>query len=163
MKFKSLFIIVLFISACGTKNVSEEGSASDSTAANVDSTKIKMSSKIVLVSKFKVVDTFPIVIDSTFITGVDQNDSLSASQVKLLSVKWFEHEISLQYSYEIKTFYEIDSIKNSGGYAKYVESLDVGTESSNVFAVANVKVDEKTNILIWHQRICYNYLRRKFF
>lgn len=151
MNSKITIILMLFISACGSKNSSEDGNATDSTVANVDSTKIEMSTEMnALVSKFKVVDAFPINIDSVFINGVSLSDSIRTNEVKLITTTWFKNEISLQQSYEIKTFFEIDSIKKSGNYAKYVDGLDIGMiKSSNVYSVANFKIDEKTMILIW--------------
>lgn len=146
-----LFLSVLLLAAaCGSNKSEDETSSTDSTVIKTDSLAGFSEELKAMLPKFKSSIETPYAIDSTFIAQVDQYDSLDSKDVTLLAAKWFEHSISSENSYDLETFYKIDSIKAAGKYAKYVEKLDIGmTKSSNVYAVNQIQLDDKTMILVW--------------
>ena len=47
-------------------------------------------------------------------------------------------------------FYKIDSIKATGHYAKWCETLDIGmTKFANAYAICKLKIDSNTLALVW--------------
>ncbi|HXB12335.1 MAG TPA: hypothetical protein VNZ45_10135, partial [Bacteroidia bacterium] len=104
-----------------------------------------------LFSHFKEDNSFPVNVDSTYMTTVKKGDSLGSKDVMMFVKQWFKDDsLGFVFDDEIKTFYTIDSIKANGAYKAWHEKLDIGmTRLSNIYALKRIKLDDTTTILLW--------------
>jgi len=105
-----------------------------------------------LSAHFKTQNELPFSVDTTLLFRIVNCDSLGTNEVRQLNKNWFQHDL-LSYSgtaYDVSTFYKIDSIKASGTYAAWADSLEPGnTKSSNAYAICKIEADSNTTLLIW--------------
>jgi hypothetical protein len=151
MKLKFVLPVLMLAASCGSNATKNEETVADTTTLINDSLAIELSPEIKdLANRFQFHDAPQLIADSAFIEGIEKSDSLDSKHVKLLAAKWFDHPISNENSYDIESFYKIDSIKQAGKYAEYVRNLDIGMmKNSMVYAVAQFKISEKITLLIW--------------
>jgi hypothetical protein len=76
-------------------------------------------------------------------------DSLGTNEVRQLN-KSLAAKDSSSVDYVFKEFYQIDSIKASGNYASWCDSLQPGmTKGSNACAIGKILVNDKMQLLVW--------------
>jgi hypothetical protein len=103
-----------------------------------------------LLTHFKDNNNFPVVIDSAKVAGSNKGDSLGTNEVKLLAKKWVGDSLQQMIKYVLRDFYFIDSIKASGTFAKWAQSLDIGmTKLANAYALQKIKLNDSTTVLLW--------------
>ncbi len=149
--FKILSLVVL-IASCGnnkkTKNIIVDNEhKTDSVVFKNPPLDLAIQKMLPL---FDETNDLPFLADSSIINHLKKYDSISTNEVKLLSLKKIKHSLSDESNYQLKTFLFIDSIKRAGGYAAYIENLDIGmTKFANAYAIKRVNLDIYTMALIW--------------
>jgi hypothetical protein len=94
--------------------------------------------------------TLPFTADTALLYHLIKYDSLGTKEVQALAKQWFKHDLVSVVNYEFTDFYKIDSIKATGHYAKWCETLDIGmTKFANAYAVCKLKIDSTTYALVW--------------
>ncbi len=92
----------------------------------------------------------PIRIDTLFIQTLDTNKRITYQQVRQLGVNFLKGELGDGLVYDINEFAQIDSLKQSGGYKKYLEKLDIGmTKTCIAYKVALINLPENNKLFIW--------------
>jgi len=140
-----LFIAILFLlSSCKgpeAEKVFAEGAAKDSIPATLPPG---------LVNLFKTQNALPFLADTTLLYNIENCDSLGTNEVKILAGKWFRHALAGGAEYDLSDFYRIDSIKASGNYAAWSDSLEPGNvKSSNAYAICKLDADSGNSMLVW--------------
>lgn len=103
-----------------------------------------------LSDKFKTGRTLPFKADTALFFHLEGGDSLTGTDVRALAGSWFKHDLVSNVQYEFAEFYKIDSLKATGGYPSYVDSLDIGqTKDSKAYAVCRLAYDSVTTLLVW--------------
>lgn len=75
---------------------------------------------------------------------------MTGTDVRALAASWYKHDLVSNVPYGLAEFYKIDSLKVSGGYPAYVDSLDIGqTKDSKAYAVCRLAYDSVTTLLVW--------------
>jgi hypothetical protein len=94
--------------------------------------------------------SLPLTADTTLLFQFRNMDSLGHPQVKALSALVHKHALMEGCDWGIKEFCMIDSIKESGSYSKWCDSLDIGmTKSANAYALGRSRIDSSTSLLFW--------------
>ena len=94
--------------------------------------------------------TLPFTVDTALLFKIEKGDSLGGFEVSTLAANCFKHDLVSGLDYDLKTFYHIDSLKESGKYAQYCDSLDIGmTKVSTAHALKETHLDANTLLLIW--------------
>ncbi len=126
------------------------------TESKEDSIKTGDSVTKVLATVIPVLDFFnkkcplPFAVDTTLLFHLENFDSLGTNEVKALTGNWFKHDLVAGASYDIETFYKIDSVKAVGKYKEYCDSLQIGnTKYANAYAICKLQADTNTAILVW--------------
>ena len=131
--------------------------SSDKTPTNKPAVVEKLSPEMEkLLSHFKENNSFPVNIDSAYMTTVKKGDSLGSKDVMMFVKQWFKDD-SLGFVFDdaIKTFYTIDSVKAKGAYSEWHKKLDIGmTRASNIYALQKIKLNDSTTLLLW--ALCYS-------
>lgn len=92
----------------------------------------------------------PIRIDTLFIQTLDTNKRITYQQVRQLGINFLKGELGDGMVYDINEFAQIDSLKQSGGYKKYLEKLDIGmTKTCIAYKVALINLPENNKLFIW--------------
>ncbi|HXB40475.1 MAG TPA: hypothetical protein VNZ49_08030 [Bacteroidia bacterium] len=138
----------LFFSAC---NSPKENKMTDAQLKATDLLAKNAEKVITLCNKFKTKNVFPYEADTTFLYKEEKNsDSLGTNEIKQLDVNWFKHDLIGGTEYDMKQFYIIDSVKTTGTYASWCDSLQPGnTKRSNAYAVCKLLPDSFATILVW--------------
>ncbi len=103
---------------------------------------------------FKTENTLPFSADTTLLYAIENCDSLGTREVRQLDKEWFRLDPTADRNYDLEQFYKIDSIKASGTYASWCDSLEPGnTKSANAYAICKLKADDKTKILVWGLKV----------
>ncbi|MEO9533459.1 MAG: hypothetical protein ABJG68_00560 [Crocinitomicaceae bacterium] len=97
----------------------------------------------------------PLKIDSTFlekyaITGDDAEYNLTYQEAQHLGFSFPDGNLSNSQKWQIQTFVNMDSLKQSNKLEDYLSSLDIGQAryaTANMFG--KVKVSDQTTILLW--------------
>lgn len=149
MKFSKLAFTLVSASFLFSCTNSEHGSGE---AVLKDSSTIAQVSP--LLDLFKTENSLPFSADTTLFYTIENCDSLGTREVKQLDKEWFMPDPTAERDYDLEQFYKIDSIKASGTYASWCDSLEPGnTKSANAYAICKLKADEKTNILVWGLKV----------
>ncbi len=152
LKIKSFFSVCalgvfVFFTGCG--NPTKENSASEKNDSLVINDKQLEKS----VGLFKET-TFPFVVDSVLLSQIEKGDSLGTFEIKTLTATCFKHDLISGLAYDLKGFFEIDSIKSAGKYKEYCDSLDIGmTKVSTAHALSEIHLDANTLLLFWGTNI----------
>lgn len=152
-------IIIMFIFGCGTKenkafitkSKSEEG---------LDSTITHVSDKIESVPKNPIVDSLlnyflvsaqlPISISSETIDSLNLKMNLNAHEIKKMSSKFIENDLSKKSKYYIERFCKIDFMKDKGSYKSWKNQTEVGEIiNAEAYAIYKIKTDENSCLLFW--------------
>jgi len=134
--------VVLLIS-CGSEENKELKTSADSVAANTANANV-------LEKWFRQSGDLPFTADSLLFSSVKTMDSLGSAEVKILAADPVKHELSGHLDYELQEFYSIDSVKATGTYLKWSETLEIGmTKFANAYAIKKVKLNDSTGILFW--------------
>jgi hypothetical protein len=138
----------LFFSAC---NSPKENKMTDVQLKANDSLTKNTKKIVALCGKFKIQNSFPYKTDTTFLYKEEKSsDSLGTNEIKQLDINWFKHDLSDGVEYGLKQFYIIDSVKATGTYANWCDSLQPGnTKRSNAYAVCKLRPDSFTTVLVW--------------
>jgi hypothetical protein len=105
-----------------------------------------------IVNFFTHANSLPLQIDSSYFDQISDNDLkvLKTKQVKELTSVLNRHEAFDQMNWELKSFYELDSIKDAGTYEAYKENIDLAmTMYSDAYAYDKIQFDKETIGLIW--------------
>lgn len=138
-RFSSLFL--LLASAC-SEPAKNAAAVTGQKPANVQ--------REALLGKVKKSNTLPFVADTALFFHLEDTDSLPSADVRVLAANWFKHDLVSNVPYALAEFYKIDSLKVSGGYKAYVDSLDIGqTRDSKAYVVGRLVPDPVTSILVW--------------
>ncbi|MBL7919678.1 MAG: hypothetical protein JNJ40_05155 [Bacteroidia bacterium] len=139
-----LFSVLLFVS-CGNK----EQTITDTTV-KTDSSVVENTSSFVFNNKdFKEL-SLPLNIDTTFIQKVDTNNRITYQQIRQLGVNFVKGELGEGLVYDINEFAQIDSLKQSGGYKAYLETLDIGmTKTCIAYKVSLINLPNSNKLFIW--------------
>ena len=150
-----LIFFLVFSFSCQEQKTDIKETDSDTTALIEktvlhDETLTNKSDLGIIISKFTEGGAPPLIIDTAFIHKSQTKDTLTAKQLKLLTAKMLDHSLTSMSNWELEKFYQIDSIKVAGKYNEYCSSLDLGMmKYSNVYPMRQIKLDEKTTVLIW--------------
>jgi|GEM_PF-3033884 len=102
-----------------------------------------------LLASFNKEEMLPYKMDTGWLAALSGQEIMS-DKVKLLAKHWFGHELSISIPYQLRDFYKIDSVRASGNYVAWQQTLEPGsTISSTAYAVSKIKLDEKTWALVW--------------
>jgi len=136
--------VLYFLSSCNTPEAEKKayGSvAKDTVAAALPAA---------LANLFKTQNTLPFLADTTLFYHIESCDSLGTNEVKILAAKPFNHALAGGSGYDLADFYRIDSIKASGNYAAWSDSLEPGNvKSSNGYAICKLDADSGNSVLVW--------------
>jgi hypothetical protein len=92
----------------------------------------------------------PIRLDTLFVQTVDTNKRITYQQIRQLGVNFLEGELGDGMVYDINEFAQIDSLKQSGGYKKYLEKLDIGmTKTCIAYKVCLLNLPKNNKLFIW--------------
>lgn len=92
----------------------------------------------------------PIRLDTLFVQTVDTNKRISYQQIRQLGVNFLKGELGDGMVYDINEFAQIDSLKQSGGYKKYLENIDIGmTKTCIAYKVALINLPNSNKLFIW--------------
>ncbi len=142
----SVFCAIVFLTACS--NAIKENSNSEKKDSLVINDKQLEKS----VGLFKET-TLPFTVDTALLFRIEKCDSLGGFEIKTLAANCFKHDLIGGLEYDLKTFYQIDSIKAAGKYKQYCDSLDIGmTKISTARAINEIQLDPNTLILVWGLR-----------
>lgn len=147
MKINQLILLttIITLASCNGPHKTDAGPT-----AGADSTLLPGEMDAHLLQKFKTTSTLPFTADTTFMFHMDKGDSLGTNEMKQLDGHWAVHDPWSEQDYILKEFYRIDSIKASGTYANWCDSLQPGmTKSSNAYAISRLVVNNTTQLLIW--------------
>ena len=143
--------MLLAVVSCDNKEADKKNNQKDTTDTLGDKAIYEDN---VLVSVFTEYNKLPYNADSAFITKVSEDEkfqSLSSAEVEMLFKSYKEMNITMGAEYDISNFFKIDSLKTSGKYEEYVESLDIGMMKESVARAAHrIKIDENTELLTWY-------------
>jgi hypothetical protein len=141
--FCSIFALSLLISSCNSPATKTDGETDKDTTAK----------PLPLASLFRSTLPLPLVIDSIFLMKQEFGDSIGTNEMKQLAANLLRPDESGGLEYELSDFYKIDSIKASGTYAAWCETLDIGmTKFSSAEALGKVKLNDNTDLLVWTLR-----------
>lgn len=136
--------VLYFLSSCNTPEAekkADENVAKDSVAIVLPAG---------LANLFKTHNTLPFLADTTLLYTIENCDSLGTNEVKFLAAKPFSHALAGGSGYDLADFYRIDSIKASGNYAAWSDSLEPGNvKSSNGYAICKLDADSGNSVLVW--------------
>ena len=149
-----LVVAMLFLFGCGGNPEDQITSQKDSVTVDnaVDST-LNSVIDLGLLRRFTFSADLPFESDSLYFENLmlEHDSVLSKADVMYLTYGFLETEISNAASYKLLNFYEIDSIKLSGGYDEYVENLDLGMmKESDAYIDRKIKLDDSTTLLVWY-------------
>lgn len=158
MKNLFAFISVSFLLASCSSDSKHE--TTGHLPASDSSSNVTMTSPLLdkVIAKFRTKSTLPFLGDTTLLfkfNGAGYGapvtfDSLGSGEVHILDTNWFRKSAIAYNSYDIRNFYTIDSIKATGTYQKWCDSLDVGmTKFANAYALFRIDKDAETTLLIW--------------
>jgi len=103
-----------------------------------------------LLVHFKDNNSFPILIDTTYMNKVAKNDSLGTSMLQLLAKEWVKDSLTMDSSNVLKDFYTIDSVKAKHVFEKWADKLDIGmTKFSNAYGLFKTTLTDGTTLLVW--------------
>jgi hypothetical protein len=148
---KKLILNLLIISlqglcftSCSNAGKNKEQTDNDSTSMNADPEVQK------LVSLFKTELPLPFIVDSAFLVKEHYGDSIGGKEMKLLASNVMKHDQLGSLEYDLPDFYNIDSIKATGTYTAWCETLDIAmTKFSKAEAVGKIKYTDETDLLVW--------------
>lgn len=132
----------LFFASCGTpKNETENnGSSGEDSVAKLPP----------VAAHFKTEKTLPCMVDTTLLLHVSTYDSLGTKEIKELTAHCSKLSIARGMEYDLAEFYKIDSVKTTGTYASWCDSLTIGnTKYSNAYALSKTRADANTTLLLW--------------
>ena len=152
MKSTMGYITILFLLlACGTWPGVQTG------LVNVDGTPDAESNGTIskmldpnLLAKFGNTAELPFKSDSVYFDNLTTQSysALTSIEVKQLMPEFLEADFSSQALWDLRNFYQIDSLKNIGEYENYVETLEIGMmKESDAYVDQKIVVDEKTTLL----------------
>lgn len=150
----AIFSTTLFV-ACGGGETNEKETKTDSTATTVDTVSADTIYTInpeleKFIGLFKDTSVFPFKIDSAYISTIHSDDTLIGTHVKVLMAKMSEHNLTSESSWDLETFFKIDSLKANKKYGEYVESLDIGMmKHSQIYPGHKLKLNPTTFLLTW--------------
>lgn len=137
-----LIVSVSILSSCNSGQENHEAKSADSSAV-VNQSLNKLS------GFFKKELPLPFFADSAFLAQHNFGDSLSSSEIRMLTENSFKSTEDNGMDYELREFYKIDSVKATGTYKKWCEKLDIGmTKYSNAYAIGKINVNG-TSCLVW--------------
>lgn len=146
MKINQLFIVLclsLVLGSCENGKEKVAGPTTDSTGGSHGSGPVSF-------AKFKNINSLPFVADTALMFRLDTYDSLGTSEVRQLDKNWAVNDSSLGEEYIMREFYMIDSVKASGNYAAWCDSLQPGmTKSSRACAIGRMAIDGGYQLLVW--------------
>jgi len=151
-KTTAVVLLLLLFLAC---NTSHKENATERRPGYTDSVKSAKAQAIdpkiqSLLTHFKEVAKFPVIVDSAFIANIDKHDSLGANEVETLAKEWFYDSLVFDSRDEVKTFYTIDSVKAKHTFAAWADKLDVGSiEYANAYGLEKVLLNDSTSLLVW--------------
>lgn len=92
----------------------------------------------------------PIWLDTLFVQTVDTNKRITYQQIRQLGVNFLKGELGDGMVYDINEFAQIDSLKQSGGYKKYLENLDIGmTKTCIAYKVCLINLPNDNKLFVW--------------
>lgn len=92
----------------------------------------------------------PIRLDTLFVPMVDTNKRITYQQIRQLGVNFLKGELGDGLVYDINEFVQIDSLKQSGGYKKYIENLDIGmTKTCIAYKVCMINLPKGNKLFVW--------------
>ena len=140
-----MFVTILIGVQTGCQNETTEVSANDKKDSLViNNDKLKKAATL-----FKN-GTLPVLVDTTFLFGIEKGDSLGGFEISALSANCYKHDLMAHLEYNLKNFFLIDSIKATGKYREYCDSLDIGmTKTSTAHALQEIQLDSNTLLLVW--------------
>ena len=133
----------LLFASCGS-DITAETESKDSSAENADPELQK------LISLFRPGLSLPFNVDSALLAKEHYGDSIGSAQMKLLAANIIKHDRLGSLDYELDEFYKIDSIKATGTYTAWCETLDIAmTKFSKAEAIGKIKYNTETDLLVW--------------
>jgi hypothetical protein len=141
----SAAIILQSCDTAETKEINNPASLVPDSASRTGNVTLKN-----VIDKFKTKSTLPFLADTTLLFKVNGFDSLGTNEVLVLDTNWFRKSTISKSDYDFNQFYKIDSIKASGTYAKWCETLNIGmSKFANAYALFKIEMDTRTTILVW--------------
>ncbi|MEO6883101.1 MAG: hypothetical protein ABI199_03650 [Bacteroidia bacterium] len=138
--FKSGFILMVLLIAFYFGNPQNK---------NADKTLLNPNLQSLLLH-FKNTNSFPVRIDSTYMTNFSTKDSLGANEIRLLTTKWLDDSLVMNDEDRLSDFYKIDSVKAAHGFSKWAEKLDIGmTKNANAYGLQKINLNHHLSLLIW--------------
>lgn len=140
-------LLIMTAVSCGGDS-KEKGEKDDKT--NPEKLTITYSEE--LAGLFALCDTteWPYVIDTTLLDSVRTYDSLSGEQVLWLYAQLDTSELIESVEYEVKSFFEIDSLKQNVKYAEWAEKRDIGEmKYGNAYLLHTLHLNDTTDIITW--------------
>jgi hypothetical protein len=84
------------------------------------------------------------------VSKTTEGDSLSSKDFLLLNQNYHKDALFEQQTWNIEGFLKIDSIKQAGGYADYISSLDLGmTKDSKAFVLFHMQPNDSTILFFY--------------
>lgn len=146
MKNIAFIISAAIFFACNSSKKNDSGTESSSEVADSIAVSANENTKR-LFDLFKKKAELPFLADTTLFKSVKDLDSLGSAEIELLTSVTLNNN---EDEYELKEFFKIDSIKASGSYAKWCETLDIGmTKFANAYAISKIKLNDSTALLVW--------------
>lgn len=143
-QFLSPLFLLAFLFSCGpsaNKDDVQQVNGNDTTVQEGPSA---------LLAKFKTEKVLPFAADTSLLFHLEAGDSLGSNEVRQLTVLWPAAEILKLNEWELREFYIIDSVKTSGNYAAWCDSLTLGnTKRANAFSLEKIRLDSNTLVLLW--------------
>jgi len=117
-----------------------------------DETSVDIESNPIL-SLFKKTSELPFTIDSTYFSKLTESEDfvrLRTKEVKVLTTSFNKYEKFSNIEWNLKSFFELDSMKEAGTYEEYKNIIDIGmTMYSDAYAIEKFKLGPNTFALIW--------------
>lgn len=138
-----------FILFCGCGNDSQEKEKKDE---KEKPEKLTITYSDELQSLFAMAESavYPYNIDTTLLDSVSTYDSLGGKQVEWLYTRLDTSELNESVEYEVKSFFEIDSLKQNGKYAHWADQRDIGEmKYGNAYLLHKLHVNDTTDIITW--------------
>lgn len=151
-----LFVQSLFYS-CGNENNSdnniEDSISEENFITSEENNHEKAVDSNIITSFFKGKNTLPFTVDSNYFVNINDDKNrteLKGEQVKLLTSNMVVYEKFDHIKWDLKSFFEIDSMKAAGTYEDYQNKIDVGMVLySDAYGIEKVKLNDDTEALIW--------------
>lgn len=151
MKYLTLLIPFTFIlfSCSGDGKSKEHQSETDTTSVSE-----KTETRMIFDSReFKPLK-FPLVIDTVFVENADSSDRISYQQLRAMGLNYLKNELGERLEFTLEDFIKIDSIKQAGKYAEYIEKLDIGmTKRAIAYKIGVLNFKNGTNLFVWAYQI----------